>query len=290
MRVTGGLLKQTRLQKGVSIEQVSDAIKVSIRKLESIEQGCWEDLPRISFIKGYIRAYGAFLEMDVYQLISQFEQEISESFPKNIKSSKLASQKDVGVKTSHLPTRAVEALSILALFFIISVAHKTIVQLQEKNKVAIEKDTFQSQKLEEFFKYDTEETIEQKTKEAFLFSMLKVIPENAVFVSQPREDLFKVVNRHTASVMGREKPVKSSLEEFKQEVLIQAEEELRVSYKIDKKDPFSKTILRGGRLIIKGRESISLRVMGLHKTKIFYNGKQVKIPQVHNSMASLKFP
>lgn len=61
----GEILRQERLQKGLSIEEVMQETKVSRRHLEAIEDGRVEDLPHPVYVKGFINTYARMLSIEV---------------------------------------------------------------------------------------------------------------------------------------------------------------------------------------------------------------------------------
>lgn len=60
----GAKLRQTREQKGYSIGEVTERLKLSARQIESLESGNYEGLPELVFVRGFLRTYGRFLDLD----------------------------------------------------------------------------------------------------------------------------------------------------------------------------------------------------------------------------------
>ncbi|MDO4434242.1 MAG: DUF4115 domain-containing protein [Alysiella sp.] len=56
-------LRQHREQKGLSIGEVSERLKLPARQIEALEKGDYELLPEPVFIRGFLRSYGRFLDM-----------------------------------------------------------------------------------------------------------------------------------------------------------------------------------------------------------------------------------
>ena len=59
----GELLRQTREEKGLSFEEVSEALFVRKRVIGAIEAGDWDNLPHPVYVKGYVTQYAAFLDI-----------------------------------------------------------------------------------------------------------------------------------------------------------------------------------------------------------------------------------
>jgi cytoskeleton protein RodZ len=69
----GGLLKQIRESKNLSIAQVADRLKLSISKIQALEADD-ETLMRTDIARGYLRSYARLLEIDDQQLLATHKQ------------------------------------------------------------------------------------------------------------------------------------------------------------------------------------------------------------------------
>jgi len=61
----GEVLRQERLQRGLSMEEVMHETKVSRRHIEAIEEGRVEDLPHPVYVKGFVKIYARLLGVDI---------------------------------------------------------------------------------------------------------------------------------------------------------------------------------------------------------------------------------
>lgn len=62
MSSLGTRLREIRLAKGVSLDDIARSTRVGKRHLEALESETWSELPSPVFVKGFIRAYCDFLE------------------------------------------------------------------------------------------------------------------------------------------------------------------------------------------------------------------------------------
>lgn len=69
----GSELRRQREQKNLSIGEVSERLKLPARQIEALESGNYEKLPEPVFVRGFLRSYGRFLEMDETTLNSYLE-------------------------------------------------------------------------------------------------------------------------------------------------------------------------------------------------------------------------
>lgn len=68
----GEHLKREREMRGVSLEEVSAATRISTRFLVAIENEKWEELPGGAFNRGFIRAVARFLGLDEDGLVAEY--------------------------------------------------------------------------------------------------------------------------------------------------------------------------------------------------------------------------
>jgi len=59
----GQLLREAREKRGVTFEEVSNALFIRKRVVGAIEAGDWKSLPHPVYVKGYVTQYATFLEI-----------------------------------------------------------------------------------------------------------------------------------------------------------------------------------------------------------------------------------
>lgn len=78
MRTVGQILKEERLKKYYTLEEVEKATKIRKELLEALEEDQYSKLPPPTFIQGFIKNYGRFLDLPVEKLLAIFRREFSE--------------------------------------------------------------------------------------------------------------------------------------------------------------------------------------------------------------------
>ena len=68
----GEHLKREREMRGVTIEEISVATRISTRFLEALENEQWEELPGGVFNRGFIRSVARFLGLDEDALVAEY--------------------------------------------------------------------------------------------------------------------------------------------------------------------------------------------------------------------------
>lgn len=76
MKDIGTGLREARERKGVTLRQVADATKLSVRTLQFIEQEAFDRLPGGIFTKGYLRAYATEVGVDPEAVVSAYLEKV----------------------------------------------------------------------------------------------------------------------------------------------------------------------------------------------------------------------
>jgi cytoskeletal protein RodZ len=71
----GEHLKREREMRGVSLEEISAATRISTRFLEALEKDQWEQLPGGVFNRSFIRSIARFLGLDEESLVAEYSLE-----------------------------------------------------------------------------------------------------------------------------------------------------------------------------------------------------------------------
>ncbi len=90
----GEILKQARVNKDISLKEISREIKVQERYLEKIEKGEYQNLLPDVYARGFVKRYASFLELDVERIIFLYKRE------RNIYE-KIDCQKRIGLKAKE---------------------------------------------------------------------------------------------------------------------------------------------------------------------------------------------
>ena len=72
MESLGEKLKSAREAKGLSFDQVSRETNISVRYLEALESEYFSGFPGEPYVVGFLRTYGAYLDLDVPEILSLY--------------------------------------------------------------------------------------------------------------------------------------------------------------------------------------------------------------------------
>ncbi len=69
----GQLLREARQRKGVSFEEVEEATRIRQKFLQALEEGDFGALPAEAYVKGFLRTYATYLELDPEEVMALYE-------------------------------------------------------------------------------------------------------------------------------------------------------------------------------------------------------------------------
>ncbi len=69
----GALLRAERERRGLSIEDVSAHLKISVRKLRALEDGDASAMPHPAYVKGFVRSYATYLGMAASEVVEAMQ-------------------------------------------------------------------------------------------------------------------------------------------------------------------------------------------------------------------------
>lgn len=87
----GSQLRQIRTERGITWERIAQQTQIPVRLLQAIENGDLDSLPEPVYIRGLIRQFADFLDLDGGQLASSFPVELSVKSPQSYLSWRLPS-------------------------------------------------------------------------------------------------------------------------------------------------------------------------------------------------------
>ena len=73
MSSIGGVLKEARTKKTLSLDEVHSKIKIHPRVLQLLEEDKFEKLPSPLFVKSFLKSYAEFLEISSEELVSAYD-------------------------------------------------------------------------------------------------------------------------------------------------------------------------------------------------------------------------
>jgi cytoskeleton protein RodZ len=75
----GPVLQEARRAKGVTLEQAAAATRIRVRSLAALEADRVAELPAPVYVRGYLRTYAAYLEIDAEPLVEAYEERVGRS-------------------------------------------------------------------------------------------------------------------------------------------------------------------------------------------------------------------
>jgi|SRR3989344_7018326 len=78
MRTVGQLLKEARIAKGFTLEQVEKATKIRAKFLTAIENDDYQKMPAVPYIQGFIKNYSDFLSLRSTTILALFRRQFTQ--------------------------------------------------------------------------------------------------------------------------------------------------------------------------------------------------------------------
>jgi cytoskeletal protein RodZ len=75
MRTAGEILKKTRLEKGISLEEVASKTKIRPKILASLEENDFQKTDQAAFTKGFLKTYAQFLDLNSEEILAIFRRD-----------------------------------------------------------------------------------------------------------------------------------------------------------------------------------------------------------------------
>lgn len=75
MKSPGQILKESRIRKGYTLDQVEKSTKIRLRYLQALENDDYSALPSTSYAKGFIKNYSDFLGLNTTNLMAFFRRQ-----------------------------------------------------------------------------------------------------------------------------------------------------------------------------------------------------------------------
>ncbi len=129
MRTVGQILKETRENKLLTLEDVERQTRIRVELLHALEEDNYDKLPPATFIQGFIKNYGKYLNLDVEKLMAIFRRdfEAKKHPPKIMESLKKPAQKQKFVLTPSKLIGVVVILIVLCFFAYLWVEYRQFV-------------------------------------------------------------------------------------------------------------------------------------------------------------------
>src|SRR3972149_9860872 len=73
----GEILRNARIEKRLSYEEVESATKIRIKFVEAIESEKWQQLPKGPYVLGFLKSYALYLELPYKEIERNYKREIN---------------------------------------------------------------------------------------------------------------------------------------------------------------------------------------------------------------------
>jgi len=75
MKTVGEILRRARDEKGLTLDHIEEKIKIRKKFLQALEENAWNKLPSLPYIKGFLRNYSSFLNLNADEMLAVFRRQ-----------------------------------------------------------------------------------------------------------------------------------------------------------------------------------------------------------------------
>jgi len=125
--------------RGVSLEEVAAATRISTRFLEAIENEQWDQLPGGVFNRGFIRSVSRFLGLDEDAMVAEYALETKSQAEPKVAAHPVASAMPRNWKPLVIAVSVLVVVLIAGALLIVHFAHRAAArrQLQQQSSVVL---------------------------------------------------------------------------------------------------------------------------------------------------------
>ena len=180
MEITGQILKENREKVKLSLNEVSLATKINVKILTAIEEGNKENLPALTFLRGFVRTYARYLKLDEESIMQTFYEEMGTSKPQKLKKASESEEEenpDTLIHSKSLTSRYVAVFGIIALIVLILFIRQVVDKYEKEAEIPPPEDIREIvQQPQEPLKEDTDNSDNKETSK----NQESLVPNNAV--------------------------------------------------------------------------------------------------------------
>ena len=116
MKKAGERLAEARMEKGLSLEDVSKSTKIKVSFLEYIEKSQYQELPSVSYAQGFVKNYAKYLGLNEKEIMALFRREFDEDKAYNVLPKGLSSTNEFSTSGFKVGQTFIFILLIFAVF------------------------------------------------------------------------------------------------------------------------------------------------------------------------------
>jgi cytoskeletal protein RodZ len=119
----GQLLKQARMDRKISLDDLEETTKIRKRYLEAIEEGNYKVLPGSFYVRAFIKNYAEAVGLDPAQVLSMYQQEMPVSAPEKLNNANLHKKRSLTRNTDKMSRIASSAMVIGFIILILGLIY-----------------------------------------------------------------------------------------------------------------------------------------------------------------------
>jgi cytoskeleton protein RodZ len=306
MQTVGAYLKKNREMRGISLEEIASSTKININILSYLETDRFDKLPAPVFVKGFIKTYLKYLDVDAKEAVLFYELITSGNKPVDTQINKLT-EKDVFHPKEKVNKRVlVASITISVIFAVLLIYHFSSSSSEDRsrNKMIVkmlpggQKLPLQPQGITLAPSQDitaaqpAEQTAVQPV--ATQQAAQPPITQPAVPQVQVAQATPPVQTQPTDQVMVQPQqqaaPAPVLPPQPAQQVMIKTQKDVWLKAKLDESDPFDFLLRAGSFRKLEAKSEIKVLIGDASAVTVEYEGKTIENLGKEGNVRTLVFP
>ncbi len=271
-------LKEKREQKGLTIEEVADRLKVSKKYLLLLEKGELSGLPEPVFVKGYIRAYCKLLEIDSEPFLEEFNEFLEERSAEF--RPRIENLPDIPRRTWLTKRIVVSSIVLLLIFVALGIV---VSQVKKEKRLLKMRTNIEEELARETALARREKKVESKfVRKSFAGGEAREKVAEGEKKKDARLETRKASKIEEAAIARKKKLGRLNL-------VIEAKELTWIFVSPDGRDPRDVTLYPGDRIEVRAEKEIYLKVGNASGVVVRLNGRDVDMDGTAGEVVEKKF-
>ena len=287
METLGEYLKNRRLSRDITLEEVAKVTKIRKAILKAIEDNSHDLLPHRVFTQGFIKIYASYLELDESEVLKRYQDDLEGTQINGAKGESESQKppKKVLFATKNLVLVAVFVLALAFWFFVLPQGEKEVFVPKSSQQKSVSKPA-------ESFPVVSPITSEEKGEESVDDEerKLEILEEGKEERDvEEVEEIEEIKEIEEIEEIGEGEEVEKV--EVEEKLLKVVSNEITwIEFRLDNDEPFEVLLRSGESFKVKAHEKFNLRIGNAGGVELFLNGEALGNPGKRGEVVDITLP
>jgi len=287
----GEKLKQERLKRSITLDQISSSTKIGTRMLQALEEDKFGQLPGGIFNKGFVRAYARYLGLDEERIIADYLTASGEMGPDSVPETKaqVARPEARPPAAARAPSRPLPWGVFAALLLIVALALSIWSRRQHAPQRRVVPPTPAAQQNSRPPAESSAKTGEAVAADASPATTKIGVPAEPAPSAAPAAASSPGAAGQKSKLITEPDPAAGAPETGRFTVVILAHEDSWLSVTADGKTTLTETLLSGEQRAVRAREKVVLKCGNTGALEFVFDGKKLPSQGGRSEVKTLTF-